>query len=137
MEAQWYNVLPKEAVAIRTEVFMNEPGFQNEFDDIDHTCLHVVIWDKDTYIACGRLILEGDCAHLGRIAVLKPYRRQKTGSFLVNRMIEKAQEIGCKYVWLSAQSRVHQFYQSLGFLMEGEEYMDEHCPHVNMKKPIG
>ena len=35
MEHKTYSTLPPEAILIRREVFMEEQGFQNEFDDID------------------------------------------------------------------------------------------------------
>ena len=40
MEIRSYHSLPQEAVLVRTKVFVEEQGFQNEFDDIDDSALH-------------------------------------------------------------------------------------------------
>lgn len=42
-----YEQLPEEAVRIRKEVFMDEQGFCNEFDEIDKTALHAVLYEDD------------------------------------------------------------------------------------------
>lgn len=47
------------------------------------------------------------------------------------------EEIGFKQtdtIYLSAQLQAKGFYEKLGYLAYGDEYMDEHCPHIMMKK---
>ena len=41
MEIKFYNALPEEAAAIRTEVFIEEQGFKNELDDMDSCAEHL------------------------------------------------------------------------------------------------
>lgn len=41
---------------------------------------------------------------------------------------------GAKKVALSAQVQAAGFYKKLGYVQVGEEYLDEHCPHVDMEK---
>ena len=36
----------------------------------------------------------------------------------------------------SAQVQAAGFYKKLGYVQVGDEYLDEHCPHVNMEKPL-
>lgn len=45
MEIKIYNQLPDEAKEIRLEVFVKEQGFEEEFDDIDETAAHIVLFD--------------------------------------------------------------------------------------------
>ena len=45
MEVKIYNNLPDEAKEIRLEVFVKEQGFEEEFDDIDETAAHIVLFD--------------------------------------------------------------------------------------------
>lgn len=54
MEHKTYSTLPPEAILIRREVFMEEQGFQNEFDDIDSMATHLVLFDGDTPAAVWR-----------------------------------------------------------------------------------
>ena len=81
MKYQFYNELPKDAKYIREEVFMKEQGFQDEFDEIDYHCLHLVIED-DKAIGCARM------------------------------------------------------YEKNGYQTQGEEYLDEYCPHIFMYKEL-
>ena len=53
-----YEQLPEDAVRIRKEVFMDEQGFCNEFDEIDKTALHAVLYEDDKAAATGRMYYE-------------------------------------------------------------------------------
>lgn len=55
MEIKAYDKLPKEAKDIRREVFIDEQGFKNEFDDIDITAIHLVCYDKEKPIGTARI----------------------------------------------------------------------------------
>lgn len=49
MRVELFQSIPKQAIEIRQKVFVEEQGFQNEFDDIDYTAVHFVVfndWDK-------------------------------------------------------------------------------------------
>ena len=37
---------------------------------------------------------------------------------------------------LSGQVRVAGFYEKLGYIKQGETYLDEGCPHIWMKKNL-
>ena len=45
MNYKIYEQLPQEAKDIRIKVFMEEQGFKDEFDDLDHECKHLVVFD--------------------------------------------------------------------------------------------
>lgn len=63
----------------------------------------------------------------------KAYRKNGLGAALVHEMILKAKELGADEIVLGAQCRAKGFYEKLGFVVCGQEYMDEHVPHVEMK----
>lgn len=42
IEFRTYDRLPEEAVEIRREVFMDEQGYADEFDDVDGRARHIV-----------------------------------------------------------------------------------------------
>ena len=44
-----------DAISIREEVFQKEQGFITEFDEIDNTATHVVLYDGELPVATGRL----------------------------------------------------------------------------------
>ena len=136
MNYKFYNELPKDAIYIREEVFVKEQGFQNEFDDIDHHCLHLVVYKEDKPIGCARMFEEDGKMVLGRIAVLKEYRKQNVGTYIMKQLETKAKELNFSVTALSAQVRASDFYKNQGYVQSGEEYYDEYCPHIHMEKVI-
>lgn len=54
MTIKCYDKQPDEEVKIRTLVFVEEQGFKDEFDSIDETATHLVMFDGDNPVAVGR-----------------------------------------------------------------------------------
>lgn len=122
---------------IRKKVFMDEQGFLNEFDDTDAVAWHLLVQSGGTPIATARLYtVDGHTYHCGRICVLPDHRGGGIGLAMMREMEHKAKELRAAVLELSAQLQAEGFYQKAGFIREGEPYMDEHCPHVLMKKPL-
>ena len=78
---------------------------------------------------------EGD-AHIGRMAVRKLYRGQHLGTKIMMAAENGIRRDGFKTCSLSAQVQAKPFYESLGYKAEGEEYLDEGCPHILMRKVL-
>lgn len=125
------------AMDIRRRVFVEEQGFNDEFDDIDKNAYHVVIFVKERYAATGRLFKDKNGnAHIGRIAVLRDFRNRSLGSFIIAILEKKALELNLNNIELSAQIQAMDFYIKLGYSPVGEEYLDENCPHIKMVKKL-
>lgn len=127
----------KAAAEIRRLVFIEEQGFSNEFDNVDKLAYHAVIFDGETPVACGRYYGSCDPFHIGRIAVIPGYRGKGVGAVIMKALEEFARENGAAELTLSAQTRAAAFYEKLGFRRVGEEYPDESCPHIEMRKQLG
>ena len=124
-----------DARSIRQLVFVEEQGFENEFDEIDDHAYHLVIYQGDKAIATGRMYEKNqEVMILGRIATIKEYRKKRLGSKVVLRLENEAKQLGYSIVQLSAQQRAQGFYEKLGYQIQGEVYYDEWCPHVTMSK---
>lgn len=120
---------------IRELVFVEEQGFQNEFDEIDERANHLVIYDQEKAIGTGRLFVKDESTMIiGRIAILKQYRGKSLGNLLVTVLENKAKELGYCQIELSAQQRAQGFYEKLGYQAVNEVYYDEYCPHITMIK---
>ena len=130
--------LSPEAADIRKTVFVDEQGFQKEFDDIDKDAYHAVVFTDDKIpAACGRLFTsDGKAYTIGRVAVLKEYHKKGLGEKIVKALENKARELGGIETELSAQLRARGFYEKLGYFPYGDEYLDEYCPHISMKKAL-
>ena len=105
-------LLPKCAY-IRKAVFMEEQGFQQEFDEIDDRAYHALILDGETPAAVGRLYTkDGNTYIIGRIAVMPSYRGKHLGERVVTALEEQAKACGAASIALSAQCRVQAFMKS-------------------------
>ncbi len=127
----------EDAFSIREKVFIKEQGFQNEFDDTDMVSWHAVAYEGKKPVACGRLFQkEAGTYAVGRVAVCRAFRGQHLGELIMNSLEAQAKRLGAKEIELSAQCRAAGFYERLGYEAEGEEYLDEFCPHIQMKKKL-
>ena len=126
------------AAAIRQSVFVDEQKFSNEFDELDNTSLHVVIVNEDRAVATARAYNNNgeSVYHVGRVAVNKLNRGEGLGRVVMIATEEKLKEIGATEVVLSAQCQAEGFYKTLGYTPFGEVYLDEHCPHQDMRKVL-
>ncbi len=84
-------------------------------------------------LATGRLLPDG---HIGRMAVLKPWRGRGIGGAILARLIERARERGDSEVVLSAQVHATAFYRAHGFAEEGAEYLEAGIPHRDMRRRL-
>ena len=126
--------LSDDIIYLRTKVFMEEQGFENEFDKQDEDCYFIVAYEDDKPMGMCRFFSDDQIHyHLGRVCVLKEYRKTGVGKGVVEEAKKHIKELNGKEIVLSAQSRVKDFYAKLGYQAYGEEYYDEHCLHVDMK----
>jgi predicted GNAT family N-acyltransferase len=118
--------------AIRTPVFIDEqfvaPDF--EWDEIDHCAVHLLATIENAPIACLRII---DYHKIGRMAVLKAFRRNGLGAALLLEAVNICKAHGSTSVYLSAQTHAIKFYEKCGFKVTSEVYQDVHIPHVDMQ----
>lgn len=95
-----------DAKIIRQRVFVEEQGFENEFDEIDDFAYHLVVYQNNQAVATGRMYPKDDkIMILGRIATIKDYRKKGFGRIVVQELEKKASELGYLTVQLSAQQQ--------------------------------
>ena len=126
------------AVSIRLNVFEIEQGIpcDIEIDEYDKTADHFLAVIDDTPVGCSRMIYKQDTVKLGRIAVLKEYRKHGIGKALCDFMIEEARLKGCKKAILGAQIQAAGFYEKVGFTPYGEIFLEGGIDHINMMKTL-
>ena len=130
-QADWA-VVEQEARRIRTAVFIEEQSIavEDEWDDQDAIALHFIVYDaQQQAIATARLLSNHS---VGRVAVLKAYRGHGIGRILMQQIIAQAKIEQRPRLKLSAQVHAIHFYESLGFTVQGSEYLDCGIPHVDM-----
>ncbi len=131
-----YDHLCSDAKMIREKVFVEEQGFEEEFDDIDEYAKVLVFYDNAKPIGICRYFKTGDTYHIGRIAVLPEYRGIGLGSEIVRAAEKEIIAEGGTEAELSAQRRAEGFYTKLGYAPEGESYYEEYCEHIRMRRKL-
>ena len=129
-----------DLVKIRTEVFMQEQQVStaDEWDGLDEHAVHfLVLSAKGEAIGCARLLSEisadKSLYHIGRVAILKPFRNQGIGHQLMQFIIAYCKQTAPENsIYLHAQTERRTFYETLGFIAEGDEFMDAGIPHISM-----
>lgn len=123
-----------DAFNIRRTVFIEEQGFSvsEEMDGRDASSFHLLLYDKDIPVACGRIIVDEDF-YIGRVAVIKAIRGTGLGALLMKKLIKRCEGLGAGEIHLGAQRDKRGFYEKMGFSAYGESYMDGHVEHVHMK----
>jgi len=129
-----HNALNDALRFVRTKVFIDEQGFENEFDDIDFACTHLLFFVDGSPAGCLRYFKEGGEYHIGRVAVLPEFRDRHIGSLMMEKAEDEIRREGGKSIFVSAQCRVREFYEKSGYKALGDVYYDEFCPHIKMEK---
>lgn len=128
-----------EIAKSRFEVFVCEQEITEEqdFDDKDKLCYHIMLKEDNRIVAYSRIVPKGigyDNISIGRVLVLSSHRRKgiaqkmmKEGlKFIKNNLDENI-------VVLSAQEYVKSMYESVGFKAISDVYDEVNIPHVKMK----
>jgi predicted GNAT family N-acyltransferase len=133
----------ERALALRFSVFVDEQAvpIKEEQDAYDAVALHWLVSDSATSnaVATGRLIsYQESCqtqpvAKIGRIAVIKSARGKGLGEFIMKNILQTAYEAGYEQAILDAQVQALPFYARLGFVAEGDEFIDAGIPHFRMR----
>ncbi|WP_251208059.1 GNAT family N-acetyltransferase [Acetatifactor aquisgranensis] len=139
MKTVKYENFPDCAKKIRKKVFIEEQGFQNEYDDTDNTAVHFVLFDENEMpVATCRVFRDAGKASyvLGRLAVLKEYRHKNIGSLLIREAEAYVRSAGGQSLVLHSQCQAADFYRKSGFTEYGDIEDEQGCPHIWMRKPL-
>ena len=131
----WEQAQPS-AGPLRFAIFVDEQNVPSgiELDDLDAQCVHAVAFDVDNKpIGTGRLLPDG---HIGRMAVVKDWRRRGVGGEILDALMAEARKRGHKEVVVSAQLQAAEFYRERGFVAEGKVYPDAGILHQKMRKAL-
>ena len=122
---------------IREQVFIIEQKVPAvaEWDDIDAQSLHVIARDGEGRpIGTGRLTPQHT---IGRVAVIAAWRGLGVGDALMHALLAAARERGVARVELHSQTHAKRFYERLGFVAFGGEYLECFIRHQSMAIDLG
>lgn len=118
--------------SIRETVFIREQGVpaELEWDELDESCRHALALSHGgDAIGCGRML---DNGHIGRIAVLPQWRKQKVGTAIMEALLSYARAHDYKQVDVDAQTYAVPFYHGFDFVEQGKPFIDAGLPHIKM-----
>ena len=124
---------------LRSEVFVVEQDcVYQDLDNKDQNAYHVLGVLDTKIVAYARIFKPGDYfleSSIGRIVVKKEFRKFQYGYKLVENSIQFIENnLQQNTILISAQSYLTKFYNSLGFIRVGEEYLEDGIPHIKMLK---
>ncbi len=128
----------RAALGLRETVFCGEQGvaLELERDGRDDAARHLVAIQDGVVVGTCRLLVDGDTAKLGRLAVAPAARARGIGRALLLGAEEEAREAGARRMALHAQSHASAMYSSAGFTTRGDAFEEAGIEHVAMDKRL-
>lgn len=119
---------------VRGYVFVveQEIDWEIEYDGLDDQCILFTAYLDDLPVGAARLYKN----KVGRVATLKEYRKQGVATEIMRVMEEYASENEMPYLKLHAQLYVKDFYEHLGYTVQGDIFQEAEIDHVLMTKDM-
>lgn len=126
-------------LALRRTVFIEEQGVPeaDEVDDLDGQAVHLLALVDGVPMGSARLLRSGETGKIGRVCVLAAARGTGLGVALMEKALAVlAEDRALQRAKLGAQTHAMGFYERLGFVAEGAEYLDAGIPHRDMVRSL-
>ena len=126
-----------QILRLRSEVFVVEQQcIYQDIDNKDKKAVHIFLKEKNEIIAYSRVFKEKEYFEnpsIGRVVVANKRRMYGVGKKIMNISINYIkQNIKAKSIEISAQKYLKKFYSNLGFVQQGDEYLEDNIPHLRM-----
>lgn len=126
-----------ELLALRSRVFVLEQGPYLDADGKDDRSWHLLGRDAQGVLQTYLRVVDPGVKYaepsIGRVVASPEVRGTGHGRELVQQGLAR-----CAATWpghgvrISAQSRLRRFYESLGFVAVGDDYVEDDIPHLEM-----
>jgi ElaA protein len=126
---------------LRNEVFIVEQNCPyQDMDNKDLKSWHLMGIEENKLMAYSRLLGPGISyseSSIGRIVSSPSARKTGMGKKLVKESIEQVKNLfNTDIIRIGAQLYLKAFYESFGFIQDGEVYLEDNIPHIIMlRKP--
>jgi predicted GNAT family N-acyltransferase len=123
-----------QVLTIRIRVFVQEQRVpaEIELDTDDERAIHFLAIKSGKAVGTARVVMHDGDAKIGRMAVLKSFRRKGVGAALLKRAILAAKRLHARRIYLHAQVAVTGFYERLGFRAVGSVFDEAGIAHRKM-----
>ena len=122
---------------LRSVVFVVEQNcVYQDLDGKDEKALHLLGEYNNEIVAYARLFKSGDYfenASIGRVVIHPEARDKKFGHEMMKQAIAGIESnFNENKITISAQLYLQKFYESHGFVVQGETYLEDDIPHIEM-----
>lgn len=122
---------------LRSVVFVVEQNcVYQDLDGKDEKALHLLGEYNNEIVAYARLFKSGDYfenASIGRVVIHPEARDKKFGHEMMRQAIAGIESnFNENKITISAQLYLQKFYESHGFVVQGETYLEDDIPHIEM-----
>lgn len=107
-----------------------------ERDGKDDDAIHLIAHHDGKAVGTARMLLVDGVGKIGRVAVLDEMRGKGLGRDIMNAALDELRREGVVRAKLAAQTHALGFYEALGFIVEGPEFMDAGIPHRDMTRTL-
>lgn len=126
---------------LRSIVFVVEQNcVYQDIDGKDQKALHLIGEYNNEIMAYARLFKSGDYfenASIGRVVIHPDARDKKFGHEMMKQAIAGIEtNFKENKITISAQLYLQKFYESHGFIVQGETYLEDDIPHVEMLREV-
>jgi len=129
----------QRAYAIRRRVFIEEQNVPEEIemDADDEHAFHALAILDGVAIGCGRMLEHGGSeVKIGRMAVLREFRKTGVGAHILRFLIDRARARGLRRAILHAQLTAEGFYLKEGFNPVGGVFDEAGIAHRKMERDL-
>ncbi|WP_431096372.1 GNAT family N-acetyltransferase [Polaromonas aquatica] len=126
-----------DMLQLRSEVFVVEQAcvFQ-DMDGADQKAMHLLGAKDGKLVAYARCFAAGEKfaeASIGRVVTHMSARGGGIGHVLIKESIDSlVRHWGAQPIRIGAQARLEKFYNQHGFVQNGEPYIEDGIPHIEM-----
>jgi ElaA protein len=122
---------------LRVDVFVVEQRCAYpELDgrDLEPEALQMWAESDDAVLATLRVLHDGDDRRIGRVATAATARGRGLAAQLMHRAVA---ECDGRLIRLDAQAHLADWYARFGFVVDGDEFIEDAIPHVPMARAAG
>lgn len=126
---------------LRSDVFVVEqkcayPDLDGQ--DLEGDTHHLMGWEDDQLMAYLRLLdpeSQGGDVVIGRVVTAPAGRGKGLGHAMMEQALKQAEKHWPQVpIYLSAQAHLQGYYGRYGFVVVGEEYLEDDIPHIGIRR---
>ena len=140
VEISWQSEWYRQELQLRDRLLRAPLGLAFDATELDaeqHQLHFGIIDDQSKLIACVVAVaLSPSQAKIRQMVVDLPYQRQGTGTLLLKKTELELADRGFRSIELNARDLATEFYEKLGYRVEGEPFIEVKIPHFKMSKRL-